>query len=428
LNESLRHCGEASKGVHYDVRWFVEPLGYAEVSRAIQGGRKRRGVDMLKVVQSEGFAAIQGVGGHVFFATDAGGLVTKDRPEILHRTFVYAPAVKRAAGDKSKDKYDLAMRMLDFPNSSAPDALKPQAWTLPDVASYLSCNWKMRQAFDYSETLVDALADDKGAFKEMWQAKKSGMEGPEIDIYKDLLDYLGTRATVLADIKLPVTTKSERLLMLFELKSPASTAAVAKTLEKNYRADPEVRRRDFEGQVIWDVKRQLTSDEPTKSKGKAKAKAKDENIEVAYRNLAVTAYLGHLIVSTHRDFVEEFIAHQKKPSDLAREADYQRVAAVLPPLGAKLDSFHYFCRTDESYRANYELFQQGKLPVAETLLAQILNEMLSSSEGGPRRKQEFDGSKLPNFDSIKKYLGPGGLFAQTENDGWWLVGCLLKKQ
>ena len=29
---------------------------------------------------------------------------------------------------------------------------------------------------------------------------------------------------------------------------------------------------------------------------------------------------------------------------------------------------------------------------------------------------------------VKKYLGPGGLFAQSEQDGWWLVGCLLKKQ
>jgi hypothetical protein len=38
-------------------------------------------------------------------------------------------AVQRAANDKSKDKYNLAMRMLDFPNSATPNSLDPQAWT-----------------------------------------------------------------------------------------------------------------------------------------------------------------------------------------------------------------------------------------------------------------------------------------------------------
>jgi hypothetical protein len=32
------------------------------------------------------------------------------------------------------------------------------------------------------------------------------------------------------------------------------------------------------------------------------------------------------------------------------------------------------------------------------------------------------------FDLVKKYLGPGGLFAQTEQDGWWIVGCLIEKK
>ena len=62
------------------------------------------------------------------------------------------------------------------PNSAAPGALDPQPWALPDVAAYLSLNWKMRQAFDYSETLMGALADDKGAFKRIFE-----LNGRELD-------------------------------------------------------------------------------------------------------------------------------------------------------------------------------------------------------------------------------------------------------
>src|SRR5439155_7310366 len=231
FTESLKHCTAASNGVRHHVRWFIEPFGYAEASRAAQGGKKKRGTDLLKILQGQGFTAIQGVGGHVFFATDAGGLVKEDRPEILHRTYVYAPAVKRAAGANNPDKYDLAMRMLDFPNSSTTDALEPQPWALPDVATYLSFNWKMREAFEHSSTLVDAYIGDKGAFEEIWTSLKTDVNGPRIDIRKGLLDYFKTRATLISDVKLPVDTKSERLMVLVEV---TDAAAVAKTVQKAF--------------------------------------------------------------------------------------------------------------------------------------------------------------------------------------------------
>ena len=133
----------------------------------------------------------------------------------LHRTFVYAPAVKRQAGDPAKDKYDLAMRMLDFPNSAATPGAA--AVGLSDVASYLTFNWKMQDAFKYSETLVDAIAGDKGVFDEIWLSMKQDVNGPKIDIFKELIDHLGERATLLADVTVPVDLKSERLMALVEV-------------------------------------------------------------------------------------------------------------------------------------------------------------------------------------------------------------------
>jgi hypothetical protein len=437
--ECLKRCADAANNVQHHVRWFVEPFGYAEVSRAAQGGKKKRGTDLLKILQTQGFTAIQGVGGHVFFATD--------NVEVLHRTFVYAPPVKRGPNDKGKDKYDLAMRMLDFPNSAAADDLEPQAWTLPDVASYLSFNWKMKEAFDYSETLVDAIIGDKGAFQEIWQSLKIDVHGPQIDIRTGLLNHLGTRATLLTDVKLPVGLKSERLMALVEVKRPD---IVAKTVEKAFIKDPQAKRRVYRGQIIWEIVQEenLAADtelmiegvgfvstteapkEDAAKDGTPKDKEKEEKGEEETRlpNMAITVYLDHLIVATHVDFIQDFIAHQGNGPSLATEADYMRVKAALAPLGAKHDSFHFFSRTDESYRATYELLKQGKLPEAETMLARMLNAMMGPKEEGVIRKQQIDGSKLPEFDLVKKYLGPGGLYVQSEDNGWWAVGCLLKKQ
>jgi hypothetical protein len=157
-------------------------------------------------------------------------------------------------------------------------------------------------------------------------------------------------------------------------------------------------------------------------------KKEEEAEDARLPNMAITVYLDHLIVSTHVDFIQDFITHQANPANLAQANDYQRVKAALGGLGANLNSFWFFSRTDESYRATYDLLKQGKLPEAETLLARLLNAMLGPREEGAVRQQEIDGSKLPDFEQVMKYLGPGGLFAQTQDDGWWLVGCLLKKQ
>jgi len=430
FEETLKACQKAAGQERHHVRWFIEPFGYAEASRAAQGGKKKRGTDLLKVLQGQGFTAIQGVGGHIFFAT--GGA------EVLHRTYVYAPPVHRSQGEKA-DKYNLAMRMLNFPNSAAANALEPPAWALPDVASYLSFNWKMREAFDYSETLVDAIVGDKGTFKEIWDSLKTDPNGPQIDIYKELLNHLGTRVTLLSDVKLPVDIKSERLLAVVELNGPGAADAVTHTIEKAFKNDPQAKRRVYQGHVIWEITQdESLAEEETElmiegagfvSTEAPKEQDKKEDEETKLPNMALTVLLDHLIISTHVDFIQDFIAHQAKGGgDLAGAADYKRVRTELTNLGSKNDSFLFFSRTDESYRATYELLQKGKLPEAETMLARLLNAILGPKEEGAIRQQEIDGSKLPNFELVKKYLGPGGLFVQTEDNGWWLVGCLLKKQ
>ncbi len=435
FGESLKRCAAAA-GVRHHVRWFIEPFGYAEASRAAQGGKKKRGTDLLKIVQTQGFTAIQGLGGHVFFDTE--------NTEVLHRTYVYAPGVKRPANDPNKDKYNLAMRMLDFPNSNAVNALEPKAWVMPDVAAYLSFNWKMREAFDYAETLVDAVIGDKGAFKEIWLSLKSDPHGPKIDIHKELLDQLGTHVTILSDVKLPVDLKSERLMGIIELKNPASAATVAKTVQKAFEKDPQAKRRVYKGQVIWEITQDdslaeeeielniegvgFVSTEAPAEKEKAKEEKAEEEEDTRLPNMAISVFLDHLVISTHVDFIQDFIAFQGDTTkNLSNADDYRRVRTALTALGSKFDSFHFFSRTDESYRATYELIKENRLPEAETMLARLLNGLFGSKEEGVR-KQEIDGSKLPDFEQVKKYLGPGGLYVQTEDDGWWLVGCLLKKQ
>jgi hypothetical protein len=413
-----RNIKEAD-GVRHHIRWFLEPIGYAEASRAANGGRKKRGTDLLKILPTQGFTAIQGLGGFVFFATG--------KEEMLHRTYIYAPAVKRPAGNTNKDKYDLAMRMLNFPNG---DNLDIQPWVMNDVGGYLTFNLKMQDAFKYSETLVDAIAGEPGVFKDIWDSMEHDPNGPKIDIYAGLINHLGERANILTDITVPIHLKSERQMGVIEITNPKIVAA---TLEKAFKNDPQAKKRVFKEYTIWEIEQEesLAEDELViEGAGfvsEKKPKDKEEEEEAQLPNMALTVFKGHLVVSTHVSFVEDLLRRAEEPKSLGTMTDYQRVQSALKFRGMGTDSIHYFNRTDETFRGTYEYIKQGKLPEAETVLARILNGMLAEDED-VLRKPEIDGSKLPDFELVKKYLGPGGVFVRSEDEGWYMVGTLLKKE
>jgi hypothetical protein len=298
----------------------------------------------------------------------------------------------------------------------------------------------LKNAFEMSKTLVDAIAGDEGVFDDIWLSLETDPNGPKINIRKELIDHLGQRVTVMSDVKLPVDTKSERLIFLVEIKNPD---VVAKALEKAFKNDPAAKKiKTKAGPVIWE----LTQEEAIAEDGtdfqvegagfvskdekesKTEPVSNEEAEDAVLPNMALTAFEGHLIVATHVEFIVEFIERfDKGEPNLAGTADFKQVDAALKRLGSANDSFRFFTRTDEAYRATYELIKQNKLPQSETMLARLLNATFKPAEEGAVRKQAIDGAKLPDYGAVSKYFGPGGFYVQTQADGWLVVGCLLKK-
>ena len=68
------------------------------------------------------------------------------------------------------------------------------------------------------------------------------------------------------------------------------------------------------------------------------------------------------------------------------------------------------------------------MPESESMLGKLLNQVLGPDDEGVLRSQQIDGSQLPEFQTVRRYLGPAGAFVRTEEDGWFATGCLLDKQ
>lgn len=419
---AYQHSVEETRKAFTDepqIRWFVEPFGYIEVLRAYQGGRKKRGTDMLKVLASQGFNAIQGLGGHVAFASND--------HELQHQTFIYAPPAKREPGESSPDKYKLAARILDFPNT---ETLLPQAWVPKRLGTFLTFNWKMQNAFWHTESLVNEIAGDE-VFQEVIKSIEIDPNGPRINVKREFVQFLGERATLVSDYREPIDTKSERILFAVEVTDVDSVMA---TVNKAMKSDPNAKMIMVDGHTIWEMTQEETfAVEEIKIDGAdtgsvSEEEAIEEDEEKRFRpNAAVTVAHGHLLLSSHVDYLVDLLKEPAEGDRLTDADEYQRVAAALKQLGAKSDCTRLFTRTGHAYRVTYEMIRQNKMPESESLLGKALNEVFAPEEEDELRENQLDGTKLPPFEQVKRYLGPTGLFVRTEADGWSVSGCLLSE-
>jgi hypothetical protein len=408
------------------IRWFIHPLGYAEAARAATPeDRRRKGKSILEVMRNQGVGAIQGVGGFFDFKSEG--------YEFVHRTAVYAPG-----------PYEKAMKMLVLPNQ-AQKAFEPQPWVPRDIATYSTLYFDIANAFKNFGSLFDELfgQGETGWWDEVKQGLRDDPNGPMIDLEKELIRHLGQRVSMLTDYQLPITTTSERLLFTIETKDPK---AVAVALEKMIKNDPTAKRREINGQVIWEfVEDQSPTPEAPeisfgdmpavtpvrpmkKRKKQMEFEEEDEEVQRLLPHAAMTVWQGNLMVASHIDFLMKVIAPPKKPELLAADVDYKRIDEQIKKFDPEMKCVRVFSRTDEEYRPTYELVRQNKMPQSEGLLAKLLNALFGEGKRGQVRAQKIDGRELPEYQVVRRYLGPAGLQATSEPDGWYLKGFTLSKK
>ncbi len=414
----MERTGNTAGGVAPHIRWFCEPFGYATANRVLQGGRRRRGPDLLKVLGNQGFKAIQGLGGLATFSTG--------NHELLHRTFIYAPAVPNA---EPGQKYQLAARMLNFPNGGG---LQPLPWIPAQLSNHVSFNAKVKEGFEFAGTLVDEYANEE-VFEDVLKSIKDDVHGPRVDLRKELVAHAGERVTVVTDNWRPVSTKSERLMVAIEATRPD---LVAKTIDKIMDSDPDAQKHIIAGHTVWEVVNDggdmpveaiviEGSDAPTPVSSDEKDNAQDPS-QPLITSAALTVVHGHLVFANNLDFLRALLTRSKGTS-LAESTDFAAVAKALTELGSDQDSFRLFTRTHEAYRVNYEMMRRGEMPENESITGKLLNRMLTTEADEDSRTQQIDGSKLPPFEAMEKHLGPAGAYVESVNEGWLMIGCLLKK-
>lgn len=414
LNETVFNEGRKELQISNQghIEYFVRPIGFAKLLRAIGGKRTKNSTDILGVLSEQGFEALKCVCGEVEFS--------KDSYDLLHRGFVLTnvPLPKSAA-------------ILDFPNKAA--ATIP-SFVGDQISTYLTTYWNSQEAFWKAEGIVDAVAGQDGIFKEVINGIKTDPSGPKIDIQNDVLPYFTNEIFAVSDTVDPITTDSHRNLIALKLKDSKKISGVLRRAMLN---EPDTELVKIGETEVWkkvhDPEGDLDTPELSNDFGDfgtptPAGKDDQKNEEPWLSTFAVTVYGDYFMFASHVSMIEDAIKQGQlnKDSSLKDQDDYTQVQNALDSeFGTDPYSFRQIVRSDRSYRMQYELFRRGELKKSESMLASLLDRLLQNNSEIKKNAQQVDGSKLPEFAKISHYLQPSGVVARSTAKGWEFGGVML---
>ncbi|MCC7476790.1 MAG: hypothetical protein IT425_15475 [Pirellulales bacterium] len=417
--ETMKRCKKEAGSLAPECRWFIEPFGFIYAERTMRGPRKR-GQDLIQIFQANGYDAIQGIGGYV-------NLLVEGRVEYLVRTSIYAPPAKGKENDPLR--WNLSMRMMQLPNSSEVDS---QSWVPRMLASYSTINISLADAFDNVGPIFDAIQEHEDAWKNTLEGWTTDQYGPKVDVRKEFIGNMSNRLTIIKGYDIPITPESERSLFAIEA---TNEAALAKTLEKWMKNERDIKRREVGEFVIWE----RTSPDaeipevevPGFTTVKPNSGGKKRERERVLPSAAATVALGHLMLASDVEYLTEVLQGFGQRERLASSADYQQVRDTLNQLALGERSAWAFGRGDEEIRPMFDLIRQNRMPESKSMMGKLLNNLLTTEadrKTGKTRKQRVDGSTLPEFEAVRRYLGPHGRIVRSDRDGWFVTGAVLNKE
>ena len=401
------------------IEWFAKPFQMARILRESLEVDRGNQVDIVKLLENQGFDAIQAAGGILALAGE--------KYQLLHRGSILAPPVT-----EEPSKYKLAARMLQFENRPL---AKIPSWVHTEAASFSRINLRFEEAFWASETLLnEAFGDD--IFQDIIEGIRDDEDGPQIDIAKNVLPNLDDQMILITDNTLPSDLNSERMLIAIRV---TDAKAIGNAIRKAMEVEPDASLLKLvPGVDIWRVQRGAGDDEFDDDLfGDLDIGLGEEEIDeapplldhwaIAMVDKGPGSEAPYLMFSNDPDLLVATANRiSKDASDgLADQPQVKAVVSSLKELGCKAPSIDRVVRTRLSLRAKYNLLREGKLKDSDSVLASFYRRFLEDEEVD--QGQSINAVDLPPLSVIEKYLPNGGGYSETTKDGWSLNGFLLNQ-
>ncbi|MDG2222770.1 MAG: membrane or secreted protein [Rubripirellula sp.] len=416
----LRRSSEAIQqpildgGATVSLEWFAKPFEMGRVLReAFQVDRGNQ-VDVIKLLENQGFDVIRGIGGVV--------AMNGKKYDLIHRGFILA----------DQSKIEKAAQMLQFANDTLNEI---PTWVPGQVASFNRLNLKIKDAFWAAESLVNEAFGDE-IFRDIISGIRDDEDGPQIDIEKNVLPNLDDQIILLTDNVEPADIQSERMLMALRVKDGK---AIERAIRKAMEVEPDATKLDtLPGIEIWQVQRTDDADDFDEDLfgdldldfGEETAEETPPLLEhwaIGLVPAGPSSENAYLMFSSHPEFLIESakrITNEPVTDRLELSPEAIAVQSAMKDLGVTSPAFDRIVRMKVSLRTKYQLLRQGQLKESDTILGSFYRRIFETQDAD--EAQELNTAKLPALSEIEEFLPNGGSFFETTESGWSFSGFLLK--
>ena len=388
-----------------EVEYFVQPLGIGKLLRSISGKKGKSQVDILKLLEDQGFGAILAAAGSV--------QVAKEHLDMHHQGFIL----------REKELPE-SVQILDFPNQTA---LVPPSWIASNSASVMGFSWNFSEAFPKLRGIVNAYIGGE-QFDRIIDEIKADPSGPQIDIRKEILPHIGSEFFAITEIIEPITPESKRSLICIKLNDPENK--LYGVLNRFSKSEPNSTIEDVGDFRIWKFSNEEEEEEVIEFSPVGESDDEDEDEEKPLLNKwAVCIIKDHFVFASNPDSLYQVIENAKNEAIQGAFEKQEGVQSIREMqtklLSAQGLSFSQVDLADRSAEMQYELFRQGILPQSRSLMAIIAERIFKTDKS---KQQEIQGEKLPAYDQVKEFFTPRGMVVRTEEDGWGIDAFILGKK
>ncbi len=419
----LSRTGEAiqaplqSQGGTLAVQWFARPFAMGRIIRESLEVDRGNEIDIIKLLENQGFAAISSAGGVI--------ALNGTKYDLLHKGVILA---KRPFRD--------AARMMQFDAGPREDI---PSWVGPETASFNRLKIKIEEAFWASGSLVDEALGDK-IFDDMINDIHKDKNGPQIDIRNNVLPSFDNEVLLLSDNVLPADTASERMLIAIRLNDADKLkTAIQKAMEVEPDAN-KMETPELKGVDVWQVEQGQGGDDSFDEElfgdlaefDDLDGKADDappllDKWAIAVVPAGPGSTVPYLMFSSHPELLIATAGRIQTGADdgFATIPEVKKVVESLQDLGVKNPIFDRVVRTQLSLRVKYELLRQNKLRDSSSVLAKLI-QRIAEEDADSGEPDPLNSQTLPPIAQIEKYLSDGGSYLEETEDGWETTGFLLK--
>ena len=395
----MNRC-KGSKDLPADFRFFADPINLAK-SATRGNAAAQLGLNMLPVLGLDGFL---GVGG-------ASIMDEMDFEAVSHLHVLLA-------NPRSGIFEMIALK---------PDSYEPQNWVPGNAVSYGSTSWDVQKMFAEIEKLFDQFNGD-GAMAEAIDDQIN--DELEIDFREDVINQLAGRMTYLQwiDDDEEVINGTTNAIAI-ELKDPDAfrdtfiDAFLSKVLEDD---EDDLEEVEYKGITYWQMpdarmERQRERREERRQRRIEEGRSSPQ-MEIRMPQPSFTILENSLIISFENPkLLKRAIEVSRGDAEpLFDDEKFKYVADQMTKLlGTDVPGAIFYSRPEETMRW---LFRVAGSDDTKGFLDEIAEDNVYAQ----RIRDAIKDNPLPDFDDVKEYFQPSGMFVTNDETGYHILGFQLK--